>query len=151
MKEKVYEKYAWILLFVIGVMFLVTGVPHALGMTDPETIEKFIGMTSNEFQNSNPGFFDLYMFYFRFAGLDDVGFGFFIAVISLTAYRKGDKWAWYACWFLPAYLVGCAAITMSFESSLSMLLPISMFVILCLLGLLLPYRKFFPGKADLKA
>ena len=68
--EKLYEKYAWILLFTIGVIMLVGGVPHSLGInTDPETVERIIGMTLNEFQDSNPGFFDLYMFYFRFGGL----------------------------------------------------------------------------------
>ncbi|MCJ7422752.1 hypothetical protein MUP01_00580 [Candidatus Bathyarchaeota archaeon] len=152
MNEKVYEKYAWILLFAIGVIFLVSAVPHTLGInTDPETVERIIGMTLNELKDSNPGFFDLHIFYFRFGGLSDLGFAFFITAISLTAYRKGEKWAWYALWFLPAYFMGSAAITMSIESSLSLLLPLTMFVILSLLGLLLPYRKFFPNKANLKA
>ena len=152
MNEKVYEKYAWILLFAIGVLVLVGGVPHAFGInTDPETVERIIGMTLNEFQDSNPGFFDLYTFYFRFGGLSDLGVAFFIMAISLTAYRKGEKFAWYVLWFVPAFFIGCAAITMSVESSLSLLLPITMFVILSLLGLLLPYRKFFPSKANLKA
>ena len=152
MNEKVYEKYAWILLFAIGVIFLVSAVPHTLGInTDPETVERIIGMTLNELKDSNPGFFDLHIFYFRFGGLSDLGFAFFITAISLTAYRKGEKWAWYALWFLPAYFTGSAAITMSIESSLSLLLPLTMFVILSLLGLLLPYRKFFPNKANLKA
>jgi len=152
MNEKVYEKYAWIILFAIGVIFLVTGVPHALGInTDPETVQRISGMTIDQLKDSNPAFFNLYSFYFRFGGLDDLGFGFFITVISMTAYRKGEKWAWYALWFLPAYFIGSAAITMSIESSLSLLLPITMFAILSLLGLLLPYRKFFPSKANLKA
>ena len=33
MNEKVYEKYAWIVFFVIGAMVLVCAVPHALGST----------------------------------------------------------------------------------------------------------------------
>jgi len=149
---KVYEKYAWILLFAIGVIVLVTAVPHALGInTDPETVERISGMTLNELKDSNPAFFNLYIFYFSFGGLSDLAFAFFIIVISLTAYRKGEKWAWYALWFIPAYFIGSAAITMSIESSLSLLLPIMMFVILCLLGLLLSYRKFFPSKANLRA
>jgi hypothetical protein len=155
--EKVYEKYAWTLLFAIGLLVLVGGVPHSLGInTDPETVERIIGMTLNEFKVSSPGFFDLYTFYFRFGGLSDVGVAFFIMAISLTAYRKGEKFAWYAMWFIPAFFIGCTAITMStittsVESSLSLLLPITMFVILSLLGLLLPYRKFFPSKPNLKA
>ena len=157
MNEKVYEKYAWIILFAIGILVLVGGVPHAFGInTDPETAERIIGMTLNEFKVSSPGFFDLYTYYFRFGGWSDVGVAFFIMAISLTAYRKGEKFAWYILWFIPAFFIGCAAITMStttmnVESGLSLLLPITMFVILSLLGLLLPYRKFFPSKANLKA
>jgi hypothetical protein len=157
MNEKVYEKYAWIILFAIGVIFLVTGVPHALGInTDPETVQRISGMTIDQLKESNPAFFNLYSFYFRFGGLSDLAFAFFIIVISLTAFRKGEKWAWYANWFLPAYFIGSAAITMSIESTLSiesnlsMLLPIATFAILSLLGLLLPYRKFFPSKTNIK-
>jgi hypothetical protein len=89
---KVYEKYAWILLFAIGVIFLVTGLPHALGInTDPETVQRISGVTIDQLKDSNPAFFNLYNFYFSFGGLDDIGFGFFVTVISLTAYRKGEK------------------------------------------------------------
>ena len=155
---KVYEKYAWIILFAIGIIVLVTAVPHALGInTDPETVQRISGMTIDQLKDSNPAFFNLYSFYFSFGGLSDLAFAFFIIVISLTAYRKGEKWSWYAMWFIPAYFIGSAAITMSIEStisiesSLSLLLPIMVFVILSLLGLLLPFRKFFPSEVNLKA
>ena len=154
---KVYEKYAWILLFAIGIIVLVTAVPHALGInTDPDTVERISGMTIDQLKDSNPAFFNLYTFYLGFSGLADIGIAFFIIVISLTAYRRGEKWAWYALWFLPAFFIGSAVITMSIESTISiesiisLLLPIIMFAILSLVGLLLPYRKFFPNKANLK-
>lgn len=151
MNEKAYEKYAWILLFAIGVIFLVSAVPATLGIPDPATVERIAGMTVNELKVSNPGFYNLYIFYFRFGGLSDIGFAFFITAISVTAYRKGEKWAWYALWVLPAYFIASAAISMSIESNLSLLLPETVFAILSLVGLLLPYRKFFPSKANLKA
>ena len=151
MNEKAYEKYAWILLFAIGVIFLVSAVPATLGIPDPATVERIAGMTVNELKVSNPGFYNLYIYYFRFGGLSDIGFAFFITAISVTAYRKGEKWAWYALWVLPAYFIASAAISMSIESNLSLLLPETVFAILSLVGLLLPYRKFFPSKATLKA
>src|SRR5665647_3054946 len=114
MTEKAYEKYAWILLFAIGVIFLVAAVPATLGInTDPGTVERIAGMTLNELKVSNPGFYNLYIFYFSFGGLSDLGVAFFITAISLTAYRKGEKWAWYTLWFVPAYFIGSAAIAMS--------------------------------------
>ena len=147
MTERAYEKYAWILLFAIGVVFLVAAVPATLGIPDPATVERIAGMTVNELKVSSPGFYNLYLFYFRFGGLSDIGFAFFITAISVTAYRKGEKWAWYALWVLPAYFIASAAISMSLESNLSLLLPETTFAILSLVGLLLPYRKFFPSKA----
>jgi len=146
LKLKAYEKHAWMLIFAIGVITLVTAVAHALGVnTDPATAESIVGIPLSELKASNPGFFDLYDFYFRGGGLSDLGFGFFVTVISSTAYRRGKKWAWYAFWFIPAFFLGFAAIAMSLETSFSGLLPfITLFVILSLLGLLLPFRRFFP-------
>lgn len=145
MSEKAYERHAWILLFAIGVLILVSAVPHALGVnTDPATAERIVGMTLSELETSNPRFFDLYIFYFRFGGLSDLGFAFLITTISVTAYRRGEKWAWYVFWSLPAFFMGSTAIVLSIGSTLSLLLPLTLFVILSLLGLLLPYRKFFP-------
>ena len=64
--EKVYEKYAWVIIAAIGVLTLVGGAPHTLGInSDPATPESIIGMALSEFEVSNPMFFDLYDFYFR--------------------------------------------------------------------------------------
>ena len=151
MNEKVYEKYAWILLFAIGIIVLVAAVPHTLGInTDPETVQRISGMTVSQLKDSNPGFFNLYIFYFSFGGLSDLAFAFFTIVISLTAYRKGEKWAWYAFWIVPAWYLGFAALSLTLESSEArsvLLPPLIGFVILSLVGLLLPFRKFFPRKA----
>ena len=144
--EKIHEKYSWIIIFVIGVLILVGGAPHALGVnTDPGIVESIIGLAMSEFKVSNPNFYDLYDFYFRAGGWSDMGFAFFVVVISATAYRKGEKWAWYILWSVPVFFLGHAAITLSFGESTSGLIPyITVFVILSLLGLLLPFRKFFP-------
>ena len=144
--EKAYEKYAWVIIFAIGVLIIVGGAPHALGVnTDPGLVESIVGMAMSEFKASNPNFYDLYDFYFRSGGWSDMGFAFFVTVISATAYRKGEKWAWYILWSVPVFFLGHAAITLSFGQSTSGLIPfLTVFVILSLLGLLLPFRKFFP-------
>ena len=105
--EKAYEKYAWIIIFAIGVLILVGGAPHALGVNeDLATVESIVGMTLSELKTSNPRFFDLYDFYFRGGGLSDMGFAFWVTVISSTAYRKGEKRAWYTLWSVPAFFLG---------------------------------------------
>jgi hypothetical protein len=147
-KLKAYEKHAWMLISAIGVLTLVSAAPHALGFnTDPATAERIVGMALSELKASYPRFFDLYDFYFRGGGLSDMGFGFLVLMLSLTAYRKGERWAWYVLWSVPVYFLGFAAIAMSIGPSASDLIPfITLFVILSLLGLLLPFRRFFPKR-----
>jgi len=143
--EKIYEKYAWIIFFAIGAITIVSAVFPALGInTDPALVKSIAGKSIDDLKNSNPMFFNLYNFYLRSSGLSDLGFGFFLAVISMTAYRRGDKWAWYAFWFVPAFFLGFAALSLTLESSSSLLPPLMVFIILSLVGLLLPFRKFFP-------
>jgi len=145
--EKFYEKYAWIVFLVVGILVLVGTVPHALGFnTDPTLVQTISGKTIDELKTSSPMVFNLYNFYFRGGGLSDLGFAFFLIVISMTAYRQRQKWAWYAFWFIPVYFLGWIglSLTLPSESSSSLIPPLTIFIILSLLGLFLPLKKFFP-------
>ena len=148
MDERMYVKYAWIVFFALGAIFLVSAVPHAFGFnTDPALVESISGTTPDDLKDSNPMFFDLYSYYFMGGALSDIGFAFLIIVISVTAYRRGEKWAWYAFWFVPAYFLGWVALGLTIESSSSTIPYLMVFIMLSLVGLLLPFRKFFPSKA----
>lgn len=149
MNEKFYEKYAWIIFIAIGVIVLLGAIPHTFGLnTDPTLVQTISGKTIGELKVSNPMFFNLYNFYFIGGGLSDLGFAFFLIVISATAYRLRQKWAWYAFWFVPAYFLSWVVLssTLPLESSSSLIPPLTVFIILSLIGLLLPFRKFFPRK-----
>ncbi|MCL5949216.1 MAG: hypothetical protein M1490_01910 [Candidatus Bathyarchaeota archaeon] len=147
--EKIYEKYAWIIFFVIGAMTLVTALFHALGLnTDPALVESIAGKSIDALKSSDPMFFNLYNFYFSSGGLSDLVFAFLLAVTSMTAYRRGDKWAWWAFWIVPVFFFGFAVLSFNLGASSAslMLPPLMMFIILSLVGLLVPYRKFFPSR-----
>jgi hypothetical protein len=149
MNEKLYEKYAWIVFLIIGVFVVAGGLPHALGFnTDPTLVQTISGKTIDELKISNPMFFNLYNFFFRGGGLSDLGFAFFLIVISLTAYRCGQKWAWYAFCFVPVYFLAWIALssTLPTESYSSLFPSLIIIIVLSLAGLLLPFRKFFPNK-----
>jgi len=149
MHEKFYEKYAWIVFPVIGVMVLAGAIPHAFGFnTDPTLVQAISGKTIDELKVLNPSFFNLYNFYFSGGGLSDLGFAFFLIVVSATAFRRAQKWAWYAFWFIPAYFLSWVGLSLTLppESIPSLLPPLTVFIILSLAGLLLPFRKFFPKK-----
>jgi hypothetical protein len=144
--DKVYEKYAWVIFTVIGLLIFVGGAPHTLGNnSNPDVVESFVGMTTSEFKASNQNFYDVYDYYFRGGGWSDMGFGFFVIVISATLFRKGDRFAWYILWSVPVFFLGHAAIALNFGQPTSLFIPfLTVFVILSLLGLVLPVRKYFP-------
>ena len=147
MKEKIYEKYAWIIFFLIGGMTLISGIFHGLGInSDPALVESIVGMTIDDLKISNSMFFDLYNFYFRSGGISDVGFAFLLIAISVTAYKRGEKWAWYTFWAIPAFFLSFVGLSLNFEGSASLIPPLIVIIILSLLGLILPFKKFFPSK-----
>lgn len=146
MKEKFYEKYAWIIFLVIGILIMAAGILHMSGINTDPTMVKFIsGQAIGELQSSNPEFFDLYRFYFTGGGLSDVGFAFFLIVITLTAYRKGLKWSWYALWFVPVFFLTWILICLNLpaEAKFSLFPSLIFFIVLSFAGLLLPMKKFF--------
>jgi len=149
--EKFYEKYAWILFLLIGIMILVGGVPHMFGVnTDPILVESISGQTIDELKTTNPRFFSLYNFYFSGGGVSDVGFAFFLIMISLFAYRKGEKWAWYSFWAIPLFFTGFLFLILPLptQAQSTMFTPLIIFIVLSIIGLLLPFRKFFPKKKE---
>ncbi len=130
-KERAYEKYAWVILFAIQIVEI-----------------GFRSHTSKGFE----------LLDYSLVGLSIVGI-----VITLRPYRKGRKWAWYFLWYVPAAFIGEAAyVTVILQLGLfGKLFPgqpadaasiaffyefSAFFTILALVGLFLPYRKFFPKK-----
>jgi len=67
-----------------------------------------------------------------------------IIAISLNSYRKGEKWAWYLFGLLP--VTSIVYLTVNELYGVSIVGFAAPFIVLYLLGLLLPYRKFFPKK-----
>ena len=67
------------------------------------------------------------------------GWMILMIAISVTAYRQGKRWAWYALWLVPL-----SAVWVMVPSNVSA--TAVLVFILSTLGLLLPVRKFFPAK-----
>ena len=149
MNVKFYEKYAWTIFLIIGIIILAAAIPHTLGFnTDPTLVQTISGKTIDELKISNPMFFNLYNFYFSSGGLSDLGIAFFLIMVSIFAYKTGQKWSWYAFGFVPIYFLAFIFLSLPLpaESKSSLLLPLIIFIVLSLVGLFLPFRKFFPNK-----
>lgn len=129
MNEKAYEKHAWILLLVIAIIGLLFSSMYLLGIT----VEPLSTMSSLG----------------RALGLVMLWAGVSTGALVIVSYRKGERGAWYALWMVPVVSLGYMALNLSYGGSFW---PVFIVVlILALLGLLLPYRKFFPSKAHPKA
>lgn len=66
----------------------------------------------------------------------------FIMAIAYFSYRKGERWAWYVLWYLPVFFVYLLVNDLAVGGSSSSV--VILFLIISLIGLLLPYRRLFP-------
>jgi hypothetical protein len=144
--ERVYEKYAWVILLAVGLLWMVVGIvavfqPEGIGETDVQSVTN---MSWSELKASDPLAADFVIFVYGQSGLHGMHAAFFVIVIALTGYRKGEKWAWYTMVSVPVYLVSGALFAAIFIGDVSQMLAFIPITTIALLGLLLPYRKFFP-------
>ena len=76
----------------------------------------------------------------RAIGVATTGMGIFGVMITLRAYRRKEKWAWFTLWYYPIFwtihLVGGLPPGNDHIHQI-------VFIVISLLGLLLPVRQFF--------
>lgn len=73
----------------------------------------------------------------RLRGTLLLGMLIFGLAIILTGFRWGERWAWYALWYYPIFF---ALHIVAFGT----FIIDGVLALICVLSLLLPYRKFFP-------
>jgi hypothetical protein len=144
--EKFYEKNAWILLFTLGLLSAAFSLLFILlggSLLDFLEIRGVTGMTWDQVVASSPRLADEINLVAR------AGYGFsnligavLLTMVSMRSYRKGERWAWYSMWIVP---IALGSITVTGFSSGAGGWPIffGLFVA-ALLGVVLPYKKFFP-------
>ena len=143
---RVYEKYAWVLLLALGLLWLVVGLysvflPEGVFETDVQAVTN---MPWSELKASYPAAADFVIFIYGLLGLLKLSWSVFVLAITLTGYRRGEKWAWYTMWSVPVLLICNALFSAIFTGDVSQTLQFIPITTITLLGLLLPYRKFFP-------
>jgi hypothetical protein len=157
MVERWYQRYAWILIFTPSLLLFISPFigGYFSASPDPLVIKTVTGTTLNQVESMNPGTYWLILRAYQDIGLAWFALGFVLMAVAAFPFRKGDRFAWYVSWVSPAYWVGDI---ISFSSQilsgqlgtngLAQLSVEAYLVILAivLLGLLLPFRKFFPKK-----
>lgn len=152
-KERAYEKYAWILLFVSGLLALIVSVfiivvPAPIGTAG---VRNLTGITWEQIVSQSPAAAKLTAYFIAQFGIAQAGLGVLTMGISALGYRRGERWAWYVLWFVP--IVGFGIAVKNLAVGGAFWLPPApggegspLLLTITLLGLLLPYRKFFPKK-----
>ncbi len=167
-KEKAYEKYAWVILFVISVFFVFRGLAAMTsgGALFDAGLKALTGMGWNQIVSQSPAIATFINGAQYEGGLFIFGFGLFGMAVTATAYRRGIRSAWYTSWIILIVLFLLLPLDFGANTPFATVGPPqgltveggaagigSAFVVvtviltvLTLLGLLLPYRKFFPKK-----
>jgi len=143
---RTYEKYGWVVYLALGLLWLVVGLVQAFspeGLLEDDA-QLVTDMSWSELKASSPVATDLVRFHYWSMGLLKTSWSLLVLAITLTGYRKGEKWAWYTLWLVPILLVSCALFNASWFGGLNESLQFIPITTVSLLGLLLPYRKFFP-------
>ena len=124
MRRNIPLKVAWVTLTIVGVAILGFGL-----------IITILPGSSNQS-------------FLRAIGVASIGMGLFGLMITVFAYRRGERWAWYILWYYPifwsAHFLGGLPPGQDHIHQI-------VFIILSLAGLLIPVREFFPREADRRA
>lgn len=89
------EKYAWLVFVLLALVLLVIGLSGPQGPVGP-------GTPLNAFGIAHPTALDIEM---RLRGTVVLGMVIFSLAISLFAFRKGERWAWFALWYWPLFFL----------------------------------------------
>ena len=128
----------------VGVLGIIFGAMLMLGVVyDPTYFSNQLGQPVNHFSSTDPKVWSAIQSWERDEGTELFGFSLFAAAIATTAYRRGEKWAWYTFWYLPLYAL-YGTITTSLIGSSYLTYLLAGILVATLAGLILPYRRFFP-------
>jgi len=139
-------KYGWVVYLLLGLLWLVVGLTQVF---DPEALldneaQHILGMSFSELEALSPEAAELARFIFGSVGNLKTSWSLLVLAITLTGYRRGEKWAWFTMWLAPVALVHQGLWYSVFLGDFNEMLKYIPIITLNLVGLFLPYRNFFP-------
>ncbi|MBI1259502.1 MAG: hypothetical protein GC204_18700 [Chloroflexi bacterium] len=146
-REKAYQRYAWVILFLLSAL-LVLDIVIVAGVEDHASeFQKDTGVTWQEFTTAYPGVADAYVLNQRLLYVGFTSLALFGLVVTWVGFRHGDRWAWFAMWLLVAALA-LTALLFAPSRRPEIGAVYGGFGLVALIALLLPIRKFFPSSPD---
>lgn len=145
---KIYERYAWLILLAVGLLWLVVGI---VAVFQPEGIfegdaKAVTNLPWTEVKASSPEASNFIIFVYGQMGLLKISWSLFILAITLSGYRRGEQWAWYMMLLAPILLASDAVFSVVYIGDINQVVQFIPITAVTMLGLLLPYRVFFHKK-----
>src|SRR6266852_8075468 len=148
---KGYGIYGWAILFVFWTLHLILSARDFLpslqdlclacvpGAQTP--IQTVTGVTWNQLMSIDPKFASFLASTLVDDGISGVGLAVLGIVVSMTSYRKGEKWAWYVSWSMPIGILAAQLNVYALTGSTLVIYLATAFTLASLLALFLPYRQ----------
>jgi hypothetical protein len=146
-----FERSAWVLFLVIGVLEILFGWGDMIAgiENDPAILISITGSTPAELKAQDPVFYAAMDHQQKVIGQILWITGALISTISLTAFRRGERWAWFTFWLIPVSmalgLVSSYNIRLPGEPLAPPFYSASIFAMLTIVWLALSYRKYVPN------
>src|SRR5947209_16711478 len=125
---KAYKKYAWTLLIVFWALHFVLSVRDFFSSLQDfcigclpgaqTAIQYSTGMSWSQLASTNPKLASFLTSVLIDDGISGVGLAIFGMVVSLTSFRRGEKWAWYVSWSMPIGILAAQLNVYLFQGSL---------------------------------
>lgn len=155
MRARAHERFAWLLLLVASLPWLygplinlAQGEPIASGMQFWENDPANASATSwADLVAQRPDGAAAVAGYNRMASVFGLAYGLLLVTVICTAYRRGERWAWFAAWTYPGALIGFITVATvhhgwGVATAPWGALSLEILIGVILLGLLLPVRIF---------
>lgn len=99
------QRHTWqALVAMTGLIALIGLNPVVNGINeDPSVPLGFAGMTAAQLEAANSQSFHLIDVQARFAGLDLIVIGTLFSAVLVGAFRRNERWSWWAMWLLPLW------------------------------------------------
>ena len=147
-QENFFESSAWVLFLVLGVLEILFGLGDMVAgvENDPAILISATGRTPAELKVQDPVMYDALDQQQKVIGQILFVSGALVSAISLTAFRRGARWAWFTFWLIPISLAFGAVSSYNIRQPGESLAPPFysglLFAVLTIVWLAFSYRKY---------
>ena len=147
-RENFFESSVWVLFLVLGVLEILFGVGDMIAgiENDPAILISATGRTPSELKDQDALIYAAMDHQQKLIGYNLLMTGLLVSVISLTAFRRGARWAWFTFWLIAADMVFIAVSQYNIRQPGESLAPPfysgSLFAVLTIVWLALSYKKY---------